>query len=114
MALDFVDITCLIQKDGYDRYVFLHKSIQEYHAAEYVKSLNLEKKKVFMEAILNDIKKEPQLIPTNTVLYRDIDRENTFNIICQQICLEEGLVTYPEKGKHEFIDDLYEKFNERN
>ncbi|MCM7875122.1 NACHT domain-containing protein [Enterobacter kobei] len=106
LALDFVDITCLIQKDGYDRYVFLHKSIQEYHAAEYVKSLNLEKKKVFMEAILNDIKKEPKLIPTIRYLY-DIDRENTFNIICQQICLEEGLVTYPER-KHEFIDDLYE------
>ncbi len=49
-----------------------------------------------MEAILNDIKKEPKLIPTIRYLY-DIDRENTFNIICQQICLEEGLVTYPEK-----------------
>ncbi|WP_336285033.1 NACHT domain-containing protein [Citrobacter arsenatis] len=107
LALDFVDITCLIQKDGYDRYVFLHKSIQEYHAAEYVKSLNLDKKKTFIEAIFRDIKIEPKFIPTVRYLY-EIDRENTFKIICQKICDEEGLSSYLE-CRSEFLNKLYEE-----
>ncbi|EJW6900430.1 NACHT domain protein, partial [Escherichia coli] len=74
IAYDFVDITCLIQRDGYDRYVFLHKSIQEYHAAEYVKSLSLEKKRQFMGAILESIQNEPKLSATARYLY-EIDKE---------------------------------------
>ncbi|HIH4756934.1 TPA: NACHT domain-containing protein [Raoultella ornithinolytica] len=107
LASDFVDITCLIQKDGYDRYVFLHKSIQEYHAAEYVKSLNLEKKRIFMEAISTNIKKESKFISTVRYLY-DIDRENTFNIICKKICEEEGLTSYLE-NRDQFLNNLYHK-----
>lgn len=36
---DFINITCLIQKDGFDRYVYLHKSVQEFHAAKFIASL---------------------------------------------------------------------------
>jgi len=97
MAYDFIDITCLIQRDGFDRYVFLHKSIQEYHAAEYVKSLSLEKKKVFMAAILDSIKKESKMSATAKYLY-EIDKENTFNLICTPLCEEYGIDAFPEKN----------------
>lgn len=36
---DLINITCLIQQDGLDRYVFLHKSVQEYHAAYAISTL---------------------------------------------------------------------------
>lgn len=107
MAYDFIDITCLIQKDGYDRYVFLHKSIQEYHAAEYVKSLSLDKKKTFMTAILDSIKKESKMSATARYLY-DIDKENTFNLLCAPLCEEYNLDKYPE-FEEEMNEGIYNK-----
>jgi len=105
IAYDFVDITCLIQKDGYDRYVFLHKSIQEYYAAEYVKSLSLEKKNVFMQAILASIKKESKLLPTARYLF-EIDKENTFELICKPLCEEYKLDKYLD-DVDEYIENIY-------
>ncbi|WP_272524354.1 NACHT domain-containing protein [Providencia sp. PROV216] len=106
VASDFIDITCLIQKDGYDRYVFLHKSVQEYHAAEYVKSLNTDRKKSFMDAVLKSIKVESKLIATARYLY-EIDRENTFSMLCLPICYEMKLDKY-EEDKIQFIEELYD------
>ncbi|ELY4104104.1 NACHT domain protein, partial [Cronobacter sakazakii] len=107
MAYDFVDITCLIQKDGYDRYVFLHKSIQEYHAAEYVKSLSLHKKKSFMGAILKSIKTESKLSATARYLY-EIDKENTFNLLCAPLCEEYRIDKYgDEKEREKILEDIY-------
>lgn len=105
MAYDFIDITCLIQKDGYDRYVFLHKSIQEYHAAEYVKSLSLDKKKSFMTAILKSIKTESKMSATARYLY-EIDKENTFNLLCSPLCKEYGIDNY-EQNKEELAEEIY-------
>jgi hypothetical protein len=105
MAYDFIDITCLIQKDGYDRYVFLHKSIQEYHAAEYVKSLSLDKKSLFMSAILKSIKYESKLSATARYLY-EIDKENAFNLLCKPLCEESSISKYPE-DKDAFIENIY-------
>jgi len=105
IAYDFVDITCLIQKDGYDRYVFLHKSIQEYHAAEYVKSLPSDRKKIFMKAILASIKNESKLSPTARYLF-EIDKENTFELICKPLCAEYNIDKYNEDIDG-YIDDLY-------
>lgn len=107
MAYDFIDITCLIQKDGYDRYVFLHKSIQEYHAAEYVKSLSLDKKKTFMLAILESIKNDSKMSATARYLY-EIDKENTFKLICMPLCEEYKIDRY-ERDKEEVLEDIYVK-----
>lgn len=107
MAYDFIDITCLIQKDGYDRYVFLHKSIQEYHAAEYVKSLSLDKKKSFMLAILKSIKLESKMSATARYLY-EIDKENAFNLICAPLCEEYKIDKY-EENKEVVLDEIYNK-----
>jgi len=107
MAYDFIDITCLIQKDGYDRYVFLHKSIQEYHAAEYVKSLSLDKKTLFMSAILNSVRTESKLSATARYLY-EIDKENTFNLLCKPLCEEAKINKYNE-DKNGFIEKIYDE-----
>ncbi|WP_144441066.1 hypothetical protein [Salmonella enterica] len=30
LAQDFINVTCLIQREGFNKYIFIHKSIQEY------------------------------------------------------------------------------------
>lgn len=110
MAYDFIDITCLIQRDGYDRYVFLHKSIQEYHAAEYVKSLSLDKKAIFMSAILKSIQSESKLSATARYLY-EIDKENTFNLLCKPLCEEAKIDKYPE-NKQALIESIYNELTD--
>lgn len=110
IAYDFVDITCLIQRDGYDRYVFLHKSIQEYHAAEYVKSLSLEKKRQFMGAILESIQNEPKLSATARYLY-EIDKENTYELICKPLCERYGIDKYKD-NEESYVEKLYTELME--
>ncbi|MBA7803570.1 NACHT domain-containing protein [Citrobacter freundii] len=56
LALDFMNVTCLIQKEGYNKYIFIHKSIQEYHAAEFIKHVSSDKKNQFYKLITEDIK----------------------------------------------------------
>lgn len=49
---DLIDITCLIQKDGFDKYLFLHKSIQEFHAAKFIASLpHVHKEKFYLKLL---------------------------------------------------------------
>jgi len=55
---DMINITCLIQRDGYDRYVFLHKSIQEFHAAKFIRSLSFEHKSKLYNRLLEVIDNE--------------------------------------------------------
>lgn len=52
---DIINITCLLQKDGYDRYVFLHRSIQEFHAAKFIASLPLNSKKKVYSKLKSNI-----------------------------------------------------------
>jgi hypothetical protein len=49
---DIVKITCLLVKDG-SEYQFLHKSIQEYFAARFVKRLPEEKAKEFYQKVFD-------------------------------------------------------------
>ncbi|HBA5057639.1 TPA: hypothetical protein J4Z37_004804 [Escherichia coli] len=87
--------------------VFLHKSIQEYHAAEYVKSLSLDKKKIFMRAILNSIKVESKMSATARYLY-EIDKENAFNLLCAPLCEEYKIDKY-EEDKEAVLEEIYNK-----
>ncbi|MCS4316586.1 hypothetical protein M2407_000885 [Serratia sp. BIGb0234] len=52
---DIINITCLIQQDGLDRYVFLHKSVQEYHAAYTISNLPKEIKIQFYDSITENL-----------------------------------------------------------
>ncbi|VEB71105.1 Predicted NTPase (NACHT family) [Providencia rustigianii] len=52
---DIINITCLIQQDGLDRYVFLHKSVQEYHAAYTISTLPKEIKIQFYDSITENL-----------------------------------------------------------
>lgn len=45
---DVVDGTNLIVRDGYDKYVYIHRSIQEYFSAKCIAQFSVEQKKVFL------------------------------------------------------------------
>lgn len=106
IAEEFIDITCLIQKDGYDRYVFLHKSILEYHAAEYVKSLSSTRKEQFMNVIYTDLTNNRKFTATAKYLY-DIDKENTFKFICLKLIEAIDFHNY-KNSPRKFVENAYE------
>ncbi|MGC0881554.1 NACHT domain-containing protein [Pantoea agglomerans] len=82
---DFIKVTCLIQKDGFDRYVFLHKSIQEYHAAEFVKDLGVDKKEFFFRELSNSIASDMKF--SNAIKFlMEIERENTIKLMLIPLC----------------------------
>lgn len=82
---DFIKVTCLIQKDGFDRYVFLHKSIQEYHAAEFVKDLGVDKKEFFFKELSKSIISDMKF--SNVVNFlMEIERENTIKLMLIPLC----------------------------
>ena len=58
---DIIDITCLIQPEGNNRFVFLHKSVQEFYAAFAVANLSFELKKDIYQNLLDVIKSSEQL-----------------------------------------------------
>lgn len=41
---DIINFTSLIQKDGFDHYVFIHKSIPEFYCAKYIAKLDITQK----------------------------------------------------------------------
>lgn len=71
---DIVEITNLIKKDGFDKFVFLHKSIQEYHAARYIQKLVINEKIDIYTDIYNKIESS---IYDNVILFlKNIDNVN--------------------------------------
>lgn len=52
---DICNITCLIQEDGFDRYVFIHKSVQEFHAASFISELDSKRKEEFYSYLIDII-----------------------------------------------------------
>lgn len=53
---DIISITSLIQKDGADNYVYIHKSVQEYHAAFYFNYIPKDMLDNFCSTIMNNVK----------------------------------------------------------
>lgn len=73
---DFVDVTCLIQKDGYQRYSFLHKSICEFHAASFIKEMGIDTKPKFYENILNRIFNNDQEMLNTVIFLKNLDHHD--------------------------------------
>ncbi|ENL7624939.1 hypothetical protein AB5X25_003658 [Enterobacter hormaechei] len=73
---DFVDVTCLIQKDGFQRYSFLHKSICEFHAASFIKEMGMDTKPKFYENILNRIFDNNQELLNTVIFLKHLDQHD--------------------------------------
>ena len=102
---DFIKVTCLIQKDGFNRYVFLHKSIQEYHAAEFVKNLSVDKKPFFYEELSKNLCVDTKFANVIKFLI-EIERENTIKLMLIPLCEKFDIDGWGFPSDKE-IDDLY-------
>ncbi|MEZ9301345.1 hypothetical protein AB4168_23040 [Vibrio splendidus] len=72
---DIINVTCLIQKDGYDKYVYLHKSIQEFHAAQFISNLPHEHKNKFYRKLSEIIEREDKF--DNVIFFlKEIDTKD--------------------------------------
>ncbi|WP_152467875.1 hypothetical protein [Vibrio fluvialis] len=77
-----VNITCLIQKDGFDKFVFLHKSIQEFHAAKFIASLPHKHKEKFYLKLVDIIDNEDKFDNVLVFLrYIDADDYNSLLVL---------------------------------
>ncbi|GAL32416.1 hypothetical protein JCM19240_5847 [Vibrio maritimus] len=74
---DLVNITCLIQKDGFNKYVFLHKSIQEFHSAKFISTLPHEHKKRFYLKLVEKIDREDKF--DNVLVFLKYIDTNDYN-----------------------------------
>ena len=52
---DLMNITSLIVSDGFDEYSYVHKSIQEYFAATYLKEIEINKREIFYSRVSKNI-----------------------------------------------------------
>lgn len=70
---DFIEVTCLIQKDGYQRYSFLHKSICEFHAASFIDRMGMDTKPIFYQKILEKIYNNNQEVLNTAIFLKQLD-----------------------------------------
>lgn len=73
---DFVNVTGLIRRDGAESYTFVHRTIQEYHAAEFIKSCTSKTKTKILAKLLAEIPNNKIMLNT-AVFLNHIDNENT-------------------------------------
>lgn len=99
---DFINISCLIQEDGYNNYVFLHKSIQEFHAAKFLNQMPyLEKDKAY-NLVSKKILKEDSL--DNMVLFlKDINPDDYNSLIVCKVFENSPLNSLDEEGVRSFV-----------
>ncbi|HIE4544863.1 MULTISPECIES: NACHT domain-containing protein [unclassified Providencia] len=109
LASDFINITCLIQKDGYDKYVYLHKSIQEYHASEFIKNSSIDKKEHFYKLLLNDLSGERRFANIVDFLSSS-DKENVIKYILLPLCESNGVDKWGNPNNI-IIDSIFEEIS---
>lgn len=73
---DYIDVTGLIRKDGAEIYTFVHKTIQEYHAAEFIKNSASSIKSQLISKIKDGLSINNSMLSTSVFLHH-IDTENT-------------------------------------
>lgn len=51
---DITKVTCLVVEDGYDQFIYIHKTIQEFHAACFINGLGALQLEKFYKKLLSD------------------------------------------------------------
>jgi len=112
LAMDFVDVTCLIQREGFNKYIFIHKSIQEYHAAEFIRNISSDKKSKFYSLILEDIKKNDYKYHNTISFLQETDeidcKKHLLLPLCEHFNIHKwnamSMVDYRDLFKEFFVD----------
>lgn len=102
---DIINITCLIQPDGFDRYIYLHKSIQEFHAARFIANLEAGIKKEIYEMIGENIIKDQSLDNLITFLHA-IDKKDFYSMLTNPLAEKHKIKEITTNRSQEFIKKL--------
>lgn len=101
---DLVNVTGLINSDGFENYTFIHRSIMEYHASVYIKSS--EKKASYQSRICDELLKyNDEFVGLTEFLY-EIDHESTLKNISMPIFSHFGFDANAEVTT-EHLDMIY-------
>ncbi|HBL8814057.1 TPA: NACHT domain-containing protein [Escherichia coli] len=73
---DYIDVTGLIRRDGAEVFTFVHKTIQEYHAAEFIKNSASSIKSKILSNLVKELRNNSTMLNT-AVFLNHIDMENT-------------------------------------
>ncbi|MEL5348406.1 NACHT domain-containing protein [Serratia nevei] len=110
---DIINITCLIQQDGLDRYVFLHKSVQEYHAAYTISNLPKEIKVQFYDSITENLSSNDKFDNVLTFLHY-IDKDEFQEHISIKYFEKLGLAAIANVDINDVCDFLISKAEKLN
>lgn len=107
---DVCKITCLILKDGF-YYSYLHKSIQEYHAANFIRSLPENKVKEFYKSIIENGKWRKWDQQISFLAELDNYRYNKYFVSSSCQYAKKILFSNNEKIKHSLISEFLSETN---
>lgn len=82
---DLIEITCLIQSDGYDHYVYLHKSIAEFHGAKFISDQSSELKRKIYSRIVSNIVSD-QTYDAMVSFLKCIDKKDFDSMFIVEFC----------------------------
>ncbi|EDK4119455.1 hypothetical protein GEZ29_22855, partial [Salmonella enterica] len=122
LAQDFINVTCLIQREGFNKYIFIHKSIQEYHAAEFIKNISSDQKNKFYSFLVEDIKKNELRFSNVIVFLKEIDVIDCAKFLIIPLCEYFGVskwnaltpLEYKDLLRTFFSDTYIHLFNDNN
>lgn len=102
---DFIDVTCLLLKDGYMKYSFLHKSICEFHAADFIKNTPIEIKKKFYDMISDKLIKNDVGVVNLVLFLIDMDGHDSAKYLILPL-LDKAGVNFWDDPSDVIVDDL--------
>lgn len=102
---DIINITGLIRKDGYLNNTFIHKTIQEFHAAEFIRMSSSKKKTDINKMIVEDLSKSLLWLNTASYLFA-IDKDNSIDEIIIPLCIQLRLNEWRE-NESDVLDSFY-------
>ncbi|CAI3924328.1 NACHT family domain (NACHT) [Commensalibacter communis] len=110
---DFITITSLIQRDGYDHIVFLHKSVAEFHASQFVYNSSIKQKTDILHAMYKKISNQNyHLYPLMQYLYTYSEQDVITNILIP-LCKDIGFDNFG-KNRLSIINECYTLLNHFN
>lgn len=107
LIADYIDVTGLIRKDGAEIFTFVHKTIQEYHAAEFVKNSASSVKSAILKKMVDELENDNNMLNC-AVFLQQIDTENTIEELTLPLLSNKGF-SVDNFDKNKVAEDLYFK-----
>lgn len=105
LIADYIDVTGLIRRDGAEIFTFVHKTIQEYHAAEFVRNSASSIKSEILRKMVEELKTDNSMINC-AVFLQQIDTENTIEELILPYLESKGF-TESDFDKNKVAEEFY-------